>query len=165
MFTQQQPKQNESIFSPMISRSPTAISSTSSWHPISASPSQEMWELPASSSGISDDRDDFHTSGLHQEFSIYSDADDYSSNIIQQQNSFPSLPPTITVRTNDQQSNHRRDSTSTGGRNRSSGVGLSGQRCILGDATNTLRRNNNVSNTRRIQRSYFNWYDLVKIFR
>ena len=160
MFMQHQPKQNENLVSPITSRIPMPASSTSSWHPISASPSQDMWELPASSSGALDDRDDFHTSGLHQEFSISSDTDDYSTNTIQERHSFSSLPPSITVRTSDSRNNHVRFSPSSisnrSSRGRTSGVALSGHRCVLGDATNTLRRKNNASNTRRIQRSYFN---------
>jgi len=158
----QPPKQPQDLFSHMARRSPTTVSSISSWHPIHSSPSEDMWELPASSSSFSDDRDDFHTSGLHQEFSIYHD--DYSTNtaLSEHQDSRVSLPPTVTFRTNND-SSHRRDSSSVrsgpSGRNRN---GISKQRCVLGDATNTLRRQNNSSNnnstadTRRIQRSYFN---------
>jgi len=158
----QQPKQQDNLFSPVIRRSPTTVSSMSSWHPINASPSEDMWELPASSSSVSDDRDDFHTSGLHQEFSIYIDNDDYSTNTMQEQDASMPMPPTVTVRMINHQNGNRRDSSSTmsvaSSRSRNSGIGLSGQRCVLGDATNTLRRKNNSVNTRRIQRSNFNWF-------
>lgn len=156
MFMQQEPKQQENLFSHMARRSPTTVSSISSWHPINASPSEDMWELPASSSSISDDRDDFHASGLHQEFTIYTDHDDYSTNAsLSEQDSHTTLPPTVTIRTN--HNNTRRGITSGASRqNRNNGIGLSKQRCVLGDATNTLRRQNNASNTtRRVQRSYF----------
>lgn len=153
----QQPKQQENIFSNTARRSPTTVSSISSWHPINASPSEDMWELPASSSSFSDDRDDFHASGLHQEFSIYSDPDDYSTTTasLSERHSHASLPPSVTIRTN--HNNTRRNIANvTSRQNQATGMGLSKQRCVLGDATNTLRRQNNASNTtRRVQRSYF----------
>lgn len=155
----QPPKQPD--FSQMARKSPTTVSSTSSWHPINASPSEDMWELPASSSSMSDDRDDFHSSGLYQEFSIYTDHDDYTystntSALPEQQDSRTSLPPTVTIRTinhhNHQETSAVRSGTSSHSRN-----SLSKQRCVLGDTTNTLRRqNNSTSDARRIQRSYFN---------
>lgn len=158
----QPPKQPENLFSPMSRRSPTTASSISSWHPIHSSPSEDMWELPASSSSMSDDRDDFHTSGLHQEFSIYMDHDDYSTNTtLQEHDASSTMPPTVTVRTNIHRGNHRRDSSLATGsvvsRDRNSRIGLSERRCVLGDATNTIRRKTNPSiTTRRIQRSHFN---------
>jgi hypothetical protein len=162
----QQPKQPENIFSPMTSRNPTTASSISSWHPISASPSEDMWELPTSSSSMSsDDREDFHSSGLHQEFSIYNDNNDYNdykTNTIHEQHASTPMPSTVTVRTNNHRNNHRRDSSSlslmsnASSRGRNSGIGLSEQRCVLGDATNTLRRKSNTSNTSSMQRIYFN---------
>lgn len=164
----QPPKQPENLFSHMARRSPTTASSISSWHPIHSSPSEDMWELPASSSSMSDDRDDFHTSGLHQEFSIYMDHDDYSTNTtLQEHDASSTMPPTVTVRTNIHRGNHhhhhhhRRDSSSAtssvSSRDRNSGIGLSERRCVLGDATNTIRRKTNPSITaRRIQRSHFN---------
>jgi len=156
----QQQRQQENLFSPMKSRSSTTVSSISSWHPINASPSEDMWELPASSSSMSDDLDDFHTSGLHQQF-IYSDNDndDYITDTIQEQDASTSMPPTVTVRTNFHRNDHHRDSSptmsnaSSDGRN--SGIGLSKKKCVLGDATNTLRRKINTSNTRHIQRSNY----------
>lgn len=157
----QQPKPQENLFSPAMNRSPMTVSSMSSWRPINASPSEDMWELPASSSSMSDDRDDFHTSGLHQEFSIYNDNDDYNTNTIQEQDASAPMPPTVSFRTNTFGNNYRRDSSSTmsdtSSRGRNSGIGLSKQRCVLGDTTNTLRRKSNPSNTRSIQRSYFHW--------
>lgn len=152
----QQPKQQENIFSHMARRSPTTVSSISSWHPINASPSEDMWELPASSSSFSDDRDDFHASGLHQEFSIYSDTDDYSATAsFSEHPSHSSLPPSVTIRTN-RNNTHRNITNTTSRQNQTTGMGLSKQRLVLGDATNTLRRQNNASNTtRRVQRSYF----------
>lgn len=158
----QQPKQPENLFPHMTSRSTKTASPISSWHPINASPSEDMWELPASSSSVSDDRDDFHTSGLHQEFTIYTDNDDYRTNTVREQDAHILMPPTVTVRINNHRNTDRRDSSSTmssvGSRGRNSGMGLSERRCVLGDATNTLRRKSNTSNARSIQRSYFNWF-------
>lgn len=159
MLMQQQ--QQENLYSPMMSRSPT-LPSSSSWHPIHASPSEDMWELPASSSSMSDDRDDFPTSGLHQEFSFYHE--DYSTSNNHEQERTTPMPPTVTVRANHHQHNdpHRESSprlSNDDNRNsRNNGIGLSETKCVLGDATNTtLRRKNNTSNTsRRIQRSFLN---------
>jgi hypothetical protein len=74
------------------------------------------------------------------------------------------MPSSVTVRANEHRNNLRRGSSSLSlmsigsnrGRN-SPTNGLSEQRCVLGDATNTLRPKGNTSNTRRsVQRSYFN---------
>merc|ERR1711935_1060202 len=149
----------ENLFSPAMNSSPMTISSMSSWRPINASPSEDMWELPASSSSMSDDRDDFHTSGLHQEFSMYSDNDDYKTNTIQEQDTSAPMPPTVSFRTNTFSNGFLKDSSSTvsnpSSRSRNSGIGLSKQRCVLGDTTNTIRRKSNASSTGGIQRSYF----------
>jgi len=157
----QQPKPQENLFSPAMNSSPMTISSMSSWRPINASPSEDMWELPASSSSMSDDRDDFHTSGLHQEFSMYSDNDDYKTNTIQEQDTSAPMPPTVSFRTNTFSNGFLQDSSSTvsntSSRSRNSGIGLSKQRCVLGDTTNTIRRKSNASSTAGIQRSYFHW--------
>ena len=174
LMQQQQQEYHETINSPIMSRSSKTILSASSWHPIQSSPSEDMWELPASASSMSmssDDRDDFPTTpsgyGLHQEFSIYRDPDDYHYG--SGTNHHASMPPTVTVRTTQNQhnypNNHRRYSSSAtmssaNGHNRNStgGIGLLGKKCVLGDATNTVRRRNSTSNnTRRIQRNYFNW--------
>ena len=154
MLMQQQ--QQDNFYSPMMNGSRTPASS-SSWHPIYTSTSQDMWELPSSSSSMSDDRDDFPTSGLHQELPIYHD--DYSTNNNHEQETLTQMPSTVTIRTHHNDS--RRDSSSRLNNNnnnhsRSNGIGLSGKKCVLGDATNTVRRKNNTSNTRRIQRSNFN---------
>lgn len=166
LMHQQQQQQQENLYSPMMSRNPT-LPSSSSWHPIHASPCEDMWELPASSSSMSDDtRDDFPTSGLHQEFSIYREDYSTSSNNHEQERRTP-MPPTVTVRANHHRHNdhHRRESSRRLSNDdnsrhiRNSGIGLSEKKCVLGDATNTTlrRKNNNTSNTsRRIQTSYFN---------
>ena len=148
MFLQPPKQQQENIFS--ARRSPTTVSSVSSWHPINASPSEDMWELPASSSSVSDDRDDFTSSGL-QEFSIYTDHDDYDGTV-SLSDPHTLLPPTVTIRTNTNSNNRSALSSASTSRN----TGLSKQRLVLGDATNTLRLQNNASNnTRRVQRSHF----------
>mmetsp|Transcript_25787 Transcript_25787/g.56561 ORF Transcript_25787/g.56561 Transcript_25787/m.56561 type:complete len:183 (-) Transcript_25787:340-888(-) len=172
----QQQEYHDTINSPIMSRSSKTILSASSWHPIQSSPSEDMWELPASASSMSmssDDRDDFPTTpsgyGLHQEFSIYHDPDDYQySSSTNHHEERVSMPPTVTVRTTYHQHNHhnehRRYSSSATmsnmsdhNRNSTGGVGLSGKKCVLGDATNTVRRrNSNSNNTRRMQRNYFN---------
>ena len=159
----QPPKQHENLFSPMSSRSTTTTSSVSSWHPLGASPSEDMWELPASSSSMSsDDREDFHSSGLHQEFTIYNDNNDYNN--CKTNTASTPMPSSVTVRANEHRNNLRRSSSSLSlmsigsNRGRNSPTGLSEQRCVLGDATNTLRKKGNTSNTRRsVQRSYFDW--------
>ena len=140
-------QQSENL--PLARRSPTTVSSTSSWHPIQASPSDDMWELPSSSSSYSSD--DYGSSSPRQEFSIYVDHDDYSTSTSLSEQT--PLAHTVTLRSNNQASSVRNGSSSIG-RSRNS---LSKERCVLGDATNTLRsRNANNTNTRRIQRSYFN---------
>lgn len=162
MHQQQQEQYHETIYSPIMNKSSTAKSSASSWHPIQSSPSEDMWELPASASSMSmslDDRDDFPTTtsgyGLHQEFSIYEDPNEYHHHYEER----TSMPPTVTVRTTHHNHNdHRQYSSSatmsnTNGHNRNS---TGGKKCVLGDATNTVRTRNNTSNTRRIQMSYFN---------
>jgi len=166
MLMQQQQKQyfHENSYSPTMSRIPTTISPSSSWHPIQSSPSEDMWELPASSSSMSDDRDDFPTSsGLHQEFTIYQD--DYPTahnrnginNTTIQDEQTP-MAPTVTVRTTRSHDDHRRYSVATmSNTSTRSSMGLSGKKCVLGDATNTVRTQN--YNSRRVQRSYFNWFD------
>mmetsp|Transcript_12498 Transcript_12498/g.28851 ORF Transcript_12498/g.28851 Transcript_12498/m.28851 type:complete len:151 (-) Transcript_12498:321-773(-) len=149
MFTQQQ-KQQESLSSSVMRRSPTTVSSISSWHPINASPSDDMWELPASSSSMSDDGEDFYTSGLHQEFSIYSDNHDGSINTNnREQDNLTPMPRTVSVRTTRQHGYYNRRDTSSRmsngtNRSRNRGIGLSEDKCVLGDATNTLRRKNNL---------------------
>jgi len=158
MFTQQ-PNQPEKFFSPMRSSSPTTVSSLSSWHPISSSSSKDMWELPASSSSMSDDREDFHTSGLHQEFSVYGDDDNYSTSTTKERNVSSPMLPMMTIQTNSHRNDQRRYSSSSSSSTTTSNLrsrGLSEQRCVLGDATNTLRRKNHISDTRPVQRSYFN---------
>lgn len=140
-------QQSENIF--MGRTSPTMGSSTSSWHPIQASPSEDMWELPASSSSFSSD--DYGSTGPRQEFSIYVDNDDYSTSTSLSQQT--PLASTVTLRSNNPASSIRNGSNNIG----PSRNGLSKQRLVLGDATNTLRsRNANNTNTRHIQRSYFN---------
>jgi hypothetical protein len=148
----------------MMSSSPTTVSSVSSWHPISSPASKDMWELPASSSSMSDDREDFHTLGLHQEFSVCGDDDNYSTSTAQERNVSSPMLPMMTIQTNNHRNDQRRYSSSSSSstttsnarsRGRNSGIGLSEQRCVLGDATNTLRRKNHISDTRPVQRSYF----------
>eukprot|EP00536_Pseudo-nitzschia_multiseries_P008304 jgi/Psemu1/305639/fgenesh1_kg.209_\ len=158
-----------------------------SWHPIQSSPSEDLWELPACTSSMStgsssDDRDDFVTTTgceheLHREFSVYRDPneddDDYNDYYYEQPNyqqqsrgdeSLRMPSPTVTVRTTP----HYRSSTLSSSlpssvrnndrnRRRSTMGVLSGKKCVLGDATNTVqRRRSESSSTRPIRRSYFN---------
>ena len=140
-------QQSENIF--MGRTSPTTISSASSWHPIQASPSEDMWELPASSSSFSSD--DYGSSSPRQEFSIYVDHDDYSTSTSLSQQT--PLASTATLGSNNQTSSVTNGSSN----NNRSRNGLSKQRYVFGDVTNTPRsRNANNTNTRRIQRSHFN---------
>ena len=168
MYTQ------ENNFSPMSGSSPTtpttvSSSSSSPWHPIHASPSEDMWELPHSTSSTLSSSSynseylnerDYNSSGLQhlhsdENFYIHRHHDD-------DRNEMSTMRNTTTENNNylvrgQEESSSRFNTTSN---NNNSVSILSEKKCVLGDATNTtLRRNNNNANnntTRGVRRSYFN---------
>mmetsp|Transcript_59072 Transcript_59072/g.66098 ORF Transcript_59072/g.66098 Transcript_59072/m.66098 type:complete len:159 (+) Transcript_59072:233-709(+) len=158
MFTQES-NNNSPILShgtgPTTHTSPSSLSSSSPWHPVHASPSENMWELPSSSSSLSsDDNTYFLNERYYNSSSAQQQLHDheYVENFYIHQNDDRNERESMTTVMNTNNDLRREEPSSR----------LLEKKCVLGDATNTLRRKGNTSNThnnintRRIRRSDFN---------
>jgi hypothetical protein len=171
MYTQENNYIGSSPITPTAVSS-SSLSSSSPWHPIHASPSEDMWELPHSTSSTLSSSSynseylnerDYNSSGLQH---LHSDENLYTHFFHDDDRNDRESASTMRNTTTENNSYLVRGQEESSSRfnitniNNNSVSILSEKKCVLGDATNTTLRRNNNNNanyaTRDIRRSYFN---------